>query len=86
MKIAQFEKCSYDKAVDLINTQVNNWKISLENENNILLKNIGAITMNVDKNMVFSPVDNFNYLSSSFGLTSFVSPLVSREVKIDYEF
>jgi hypothetical protein len=32
-----------------------------------------------DFNWIFEPYENENYLTSSFGLTSFVSPLVSRE-------
>ena len=82
-QIAHFEKCSYQKAVELINIEVENWKKYLELENNILLKNIGSLTMNVDKNMVFTPVQSINFLSSSFGLSTFVSPIVNREVVLD---
>ncbi len=79
-QIALFERCSYEKAVDLINIEVDNWRNSLNIEKSLYLKNIGSIAINFDKNMVFTPTDNFNYLSSSFGLTSFVSPNVKRVV------
>ncbi len=79
-QIATVEKCSYDKAVDLINIEVDNWKNSLNLENNLYLKNIGSISMNLNKNMVFTPTDSFNYLTSSFGLTTFVSPNVKRVI------
>jgi CCDC81-like prokaryotic HU domain 1/CCDC81-like prokaryotic HU domain 2/SPOR domain len=82
-QVAYFEKCNYANAVELISNAVENWKNSLEQENYILLKNIGSITLNIDKNLVFSPIQNFNYLSSSFGLTSFVSPIVNREVILE---
>jgi CCDC81-like prokaryotic HU domain 2/CCDC81-like prokaryotic HU domain 1/SPOR domain len=79
-QIASVEKCSYEKAVDLINIEVDNWRNSLNSENNLYLKNIGSISMNFDKNMVFTPTDNFNYLTSSFGLTTFVSPNIKRVI------
>lgn len=79
-QIASVEKCSYEKAVDLINIEVDNWRNSLNSVNNLYLKNIGSISVNFDKNMVFTPTENFNYLTSSFGLTMFVSPNVKRVV------
>ncbi len=79
-QIALVEKCSYEKAVDLINIEVDNWRNSLNVEKNLYLKNIGSIAINFDKNLVFTPTDYFNYLSSSFGLTSFVSPNVKRVI------
>ncbi len=77
-QIAAVEKCSFEKAVDLINIEVDNWRNSLNSENILYLKNIGSISMNSNKNLVFTPSDDFNYLTSSFGLTSFVSPNVKR--------
>jgi hypothetical protein len=47
------------------------------------LKNIGDIRLNEEKNLVFKPYNQTNYLSSSFGLSSFVSPVVNREL-LDY--
>ena len=79
-QIASVQKCTYEKAVDLINIEIDNWRNSLNSENNLYLKNIGSIALNNDKNMVFTPTDNFNYLTSSFGLTTFVSPNVKRMV------
>ncbi|WP_413999757.1 SPOR domain-containing protein [Flavobacterium sp. W1B] len=78
--IAQSEKTSYDYAVSAIQYEVLNWKkILLENES-ISIKNVGDIRLNADKNLVFIPSDQTNYLSSSFGLSSFVSPVVKREI------
>ncbi len=85
-QIASVEKCSYEKAIDLINIEVDNWRNSLNSENNLYLRNIGSISINFDKNLVFSPSDDFNYLPSSFGLTQFVSPNVKRVVEINNVF
>ena len=80
-KIAAVEKCSYENAVDFIAVAVDNWSNILSEDNFLELKNIGSISLNSDNNMVFSPADNFNYLTSSFGLSTFVSPSVKRVVE-----
>jgi hypothetical protein len=78
--IAQAEKTSYDYAVSAIQYEVLNWKKALEANGNFSIKNIGEISLNADNNMVFKPSDQTNYLSSSFGLSAFVSPAVKREI------
>ena len=45
----------------------------------MVLKNIGEISTNADFNWVFEPYEEVNYLTSSFGLTSLVSPIITRE-------
>lgn len=57
-----------------------NWKKALEANSNFSIKNIGDISLNADNNIVFKPLDQTNYLSSSFGLSAFVSPAVKREI------
>jgi hypothetical protein len=42
-------------------------------------KNIGDISLNADNNIVFKPLDQTNYLTSSFGLSAFVSPAVKEK-------
>lgn len=78
--IALSSKTSYENAVSAIEKAVENWKITLENNSKIILKNIGEISLNVDKNTVFVPSETTNYLATSFGLNSYVSPVVKREV------
>ena len=78
--IALTEKTSYDTTVLAIEKAVASWKIALENNSKIILKNIGDISLNSDKNSVFMPFENTNFLTSSFGLSSYVSPVVKREV------
>ncbi|MFV8464263.1 SPOR domain-containing protein [Flavobacterium sp. LB1P62] len=77
--IAQAEKTSYEYAVSAIQYEVFTWKKALE-ENNLSIKNIGDLSLNADNNLVFKPYNQTNYLSSSFGLAPFVSPLVKREL------
>jgi len=78
--IAQSEKMSYEVAVAVIENQVATWKSKLHDFGAIALKNVGEIELNSENNLVFTPYDSINYLTTSFGLTSYVSPVVKREV------
>lgn len=78
--IAQAEKTSYEYAVSAIQQEVFNWKKTLQEDGLFSIKNIGDICLNADNNLVFTPYDQTNYLTSSFGLSPFVSPLVKREL------
>ena len=78
--MAQSEKISYDAAVSIIENQVVNWKSKLQDLETISLKNIGEFSLNTEKSLVFTPFDSVNYLTESFGLTTYVSPAIKREV------
>lgn len=78
--IAQVEKTSYDYAVSAIQFEVMNWKTALETNGVFTIKNVGTISLNTDDNLIFKPSEQVNYLTSSFGLSSFVSPVVKREI------
>jgi hypothetical protein len=78
--IAHAEKTSYGFAVSAIAFEVLNWKKILEENGIVYLKNIGEIGLNEDNNLIFSPIDQNNYLPTSFGLSPFISPLVKREI------
>ena len=78
--IAQTEKTSYEYAVSAIQYEVFNWKKTLQETGIFSIKNVGDFCLNADRNLIFTPFDQTNYLSSSFGLSPFVSPLVKREI------
>ncbi len=78
--IAQTEKTSYEYAVSAIQYEVFNWKKTLQETGTLSVKNIGDFCLNSERNLIFTPYDQTNYLSSSFGLSPFVSPLVKREM------
>ena len=78
--IAQVEKTSYEYAVSAIQYEVHNWKKSLQENGLFSIKNVGNFSLNADKNLIFNPYDQTNYLTNSFGLSAFVSPMVKREV------
>ncbi|HLA55872.1 MAG TPA: SPOR domain-containing protein [Flavobacterium sp.] len=77
--ISQAEKTSYDAAVEAIHSEVGIWKNILDINEKFTLKNIGELSLNAEKNLVFSPYEQLNYLTDSFGLNSFVSPTIKRE-------
>ena len=83
--IVATQKMLYGDALIAINNQVNTWKLTLENNEAILLKNIGSITKNSDGNLFFEPTESVNFLTESFGLNTFVSPIVKREVEKDWQ-
>ncbi len=78
--IANAEKTSYGFAVSAIAFEVTEWKKTLEQNGVISLKNIGEVRLNAERNIIFTPNDQTNYLTSSFGLSPFVSPLVKKEM------
>lgn len=78
--IAQAEKLSYDQVVSNIEAEVTLWKNKLQNRDFLIFKNIGLLKLNSENNIVFEGYNHTNYLAESFGLASFVSPNVKREV------
>jgi len=78
--IAQAEKTSYEYAISAIQYEVFNWRKELQENGLFAIKNVGDFSLNADKNLIFTPYDQTNYLSNSFGLAPFVSPKVKREL------
>jgi hypothetical protein len=81
--IAQAEKTSYDYAVSAIEYEVLGWKKALQENRTFSIKNIGVLSLNAENNLHFTPNEQTNYLAQSFGLTSFVSPEVKREIEVE---
>ncbi len=77
--IATLENISYSEAVSTIEKEVTTWSISLMNEE-LELENIGSFHLNSEGKIIFEPTTVINYLTSSFGLSSYVSPAVKRIV------
>jgi hypothetical protein len=83
--IAQAEKTSYDYAVSAIEYEVLSWKKALQENRTFSIKNIGTLSLNAENNILFAPNEQTNYLTQSFGLSSFVSPAVKREIELQKE-
>jgi hypothetical protein len=80
--LAQAEKVNYEVAVNAIQNEVSSWKTKIQEIGQFTIKNIGGFTLNSEKNLVFVPTDQTNYLKESFGLSSYVSPSVVREIPV----
>lgn len=77
--IARFEKLTYQEAKSKLDRFVLRCITMMDEGKKIKFRNIGSIFYNKDKQLVFEPDTTQNYLASSFGLSSFVSPPVKRE-------
>jgi len=78
--VASVEKCSYETALQ----KVRGFSAFLSSEllegKTILLKNIGEFSLNEEGSIQFLPIQQ-NFSTSAFGLSSFVSPKISREIQ-----
>lgn len=77
--IAQVNKISYEEASARIEKEVNIWVSKMKSGDTIEMENIGEIWFSNENKILFQPSDHVNYLTSSFGLSSFASPAVTRE-------
>ena len=77
--IALEEKMTYDAAVQAISTEVASWFHKLQERETLSLENIGNLKLSSEMTWFFEPINNTNYLTSSFGLSNFISPSIKRE-------
>lgn len=70
----------YESTLQKVASKVAAWKQELENSAIVSLENIGDLSLNVEGNIQFEPSYHLNYLTSSFGLSSFVSSEISRVI------
>lgn len=78
--MAGSEKIGYEEMLLKIEGHTKLWKQRLGDGDQLVLDNIGELRLNNEDKIVFQPTDKTNYLTSSFGLSSFVSPPITREV------
>ena len=78
--ISQAEKIGYEIAVQNISKEVSLWKNALLNQQNIVLNAVGTLHLNSSGTLSFEASSQVNFNTASFGLNTFVSPIVQREV------
>ena len=78
--IAVAEKIPYEKALYKIHQFSQQLKIMLSEEKEISLENIGVFKMEKGDKLHFQPSYHENYLLGAFGMASFTSPEIKREV------
>ncbi len=74
--IASIDKLPYESAINFINFEVENWIEKLMTEE-LILNGIGTFVMENDT-IQFEPDTQINYLTSSFGLHSYISNTINR--------
>ena len=78
--MATAEKFSYGAMLQKLNEVTEEWKQKLEDYERISLVDIGELWLNKEGRIQFLPSYRINYLTSSFGLSSFVSAPITTEV------
>lgn len=77
--IASVENIAFSDAVNNIEEQVTILNETLINES-VDISKIGSFSLNSEGSIVFEPYTTENYLTSSFGLTSYNTPTIDRVV------
>ncbi|WP_435414274.1 SPOR domain-containing protein [Polaribacter aestuariivivens] len=75
--IASSENISFEKASTAVSLSVIKWKNELQTAS-IQLNNLGKLSLNDEKQIVFEPTKELNFLTESFGLSTFNSPEITR--------
>ena len=78
--MAEVEKCPYEEMLGRVMDKVEQWKHTLEQGERLSLENIGNLKSNQEGRILFQPSYEVNHLTSSFGLSSYVSVPITREV------
>ena len=79
--ISSSESISYDKALEKVQDFVLKIKNEIMIRARLSLNEIGSFTLNHEQKLVFEPLHSNNYLTESFGLSTFTTTSVTREVK-----
>jgi nucleoid DNA-binding protein len=78
--IASVEKCSYETSLQKLRNYTGKLSLQLSEKEVVSLSNIGDFHLNEENSVQFIPSSKQNFSTASFGLTSFVTPKVTREV------
>lgn len=77
---AEAQKTSFEEMLKQVNEEVIDWKSRLEKGEHLNLIDIGSLWSGTEGKIQFQPSGSVNYLTSSFGMSSFVSAPITREV------
>jgi hypothetical protein len=75
--IASAENISFEKASTAISLSVIKWQNELQSKS-VEINNLGVLSLNEEKQIVFEPNTAVNYLTESFGLATVESSAISR--------
>ena len=75
--VASLENISFEKATAAISLSVSKWQNELYS-NSVEIDDLGVLSLNDEKKIVFEPNKTVNYLTESFGLAMVESSSISR--------
>ncbi|MCL7761831.1 SPOR domain-containing protein [Polaribacter sp. Z014] len=75
--IASAENISFEKASTAISLSVIKWQNELQSST-VQIDNLGVLSLNEEKQIIFEPNMAVNYLTASFGLDTVTSSAISR--------
>lgn len=78
--VASVDKCSYETALQRIRNYTAEISRELSEGKKVTFKSIGEFTLNEEKSLQFEPLAQQNFNASAFGLASFSSPKINREI------
>jgi len=79
--IAKTKNITYEAALFRLRAEVKTLKENLEKGETISISNVGSLKINQNSYLEFIPETASNFLTEAFGLSSFVSSKVEREVQ-----
>lgn len=71
---------SFETALQLIEEEAVNLSLRIESGERVSLEKIGTLYLDSDANIQFEQDNAINYLNDSFGLSSFISPPIQRNI------
>jgi len=77
--IASVDKIPYETALNFIKFEITELLETLK-DSDVVLDKIGSFSLNSEGNLVFEPDNEANFSPESFGLSSVVSPVVTRDL------
>lgn len=77
--IASSENISFEQANTKISELVTSWNSQVKTET-LTIDEVGNISLNDQNHLIFEPLNDINYLTASFGLSSFESVTIDRPV------
>ncbi len=76
--IAVVDKCSFEIALEKIRKYVKLVKQDLHQGKEFGFENIGSLSLNKQNAIIFAPANSVNFLTDSFGLSSYTSAEINR--------
>jgi len=78
--VADANNMSYEEMLEEVSLIVKDWKKRLQSGDSLELFKVGKLWRNTEGKILFEPENKINYLTSSFGLSSFVASPVHHVI------